>query len=293
VGLVTSTSRGPFIAAFRDGLRERGHVEGRSVVVLHRSTEGDPDGFAALIAELLRLKVDVLVVVNNLAAFAAKEATATVPVVVIAAHDAVGTGLVASTARPGGNITGGESLAPELDAKRVELLKELVPTVSRLGVLFNPADRGMPAHLRHTEAAATRLGISVRRLEVRTPGDFDTVFKAVIDERTDALLSFTETLIAAQIGRIIEFAAARRLPAMYEFDSFVQRGGLIAYGPSLQAMFRHAALYVDEILKGVRPADLPIQQPTKFELTINLKTAHALGLTISPALRLRADTLVD
>ncbi|MCC2653915.1 MAG: transporter substrate binding protein [Microvirga sp.] len=293
VGVVTSVTGGPLLEAFKRGMREYGYVEGRNVAFYYRSVGGNPDGFASHIAELLDLKIDVLVVPNNLGAFAAKRATSTIPIVVISAHDAVGTGLVASMPRPGGNVTGTESLAAELDAKRVELLKDIAPNLSRLAVIYNPADPAMQSHVRYAEAAAARLGIKVQRLEVRRPADFDGAFKAALAERADALMPFTETLVFSEIKRVIDFAAEYRVPVMYEFSAFVERGGLIAYGPSLPDLFRRAAFYVDKIIKGAKPADLPIGQPEKFELAVNARTARAMILAIPPSVRFRADTIIE
>ena len=293
VGVVTSVTGGPLLEAFKRGMREHGYVEGRNVAFHYRSAGGNPDRFASHIAELLDLKIDVLVVPNNLGAFAAKRATSTVPIIVISAHDAVGTGLVASMARPGGNVTGTESLAAELDAKRVELLKDIVPSLSRLAVIYNPADPAMQSHVRYAEAAAARLGIKVQRLEVRRPADFDGAFKAALAERADALMPFTETLVFSEIMRIIDFAAQYRVPTMYEFSAFVERGGLIGYGPSLPDLFRRSAFYVDKIIKGAKPADLPIGQPERFELAVNARTAKAMALAIPPGIRVRADTIIE
>lgn len=293
VGVVTSVTGGPLLEVFKRGMREHGYVEGRNVRVHYRSVAGDPSLFAQHIAELLKLKVDVLVVPNNIAAFAARNATSTVPIVVISAHDAVGTGLVTSMARPGGNVTGTESLAAELDAKRVELLKEIAPNLSRLGVLYNPADPAMQSHVRYAEAAATRLGVKVRKLEVRSAADFDAAFKVALAERLDALMPFTETLVVSGIKKIIDFAAEHRMPVMYEFSAFVEAGGLIGYGPSLAELFWRAASYVDKIIKGGKPAELPIGQPERFELAVNARTAKAMALSIPSALRFRADIVVD
>ena len=293
VGVVTSVTGGPLLEAFKRGMRERGYVEERNVRIHYRSVGGDPNLFASHIAELLKLKVDVLVVSNNLGAFAAKNATSTVPIVVVSAHDALGTGLVANMARPGGNVTGTESLAAELDAKRVELLKEIAPHLSRLGVLYNPADPAMQSHVRYAQAAASRLGVKVQRLEVRSSADFDEAFKTALAERVDALMPFTETLVLSEIKRIIQFGAEHRVPVMYEFSAFVELGGLIGYGPSLPELFWRAASYVDRIVKGEKAADLPIGQPERFELAVNARTAKAMALSIPPALRFRADIVVD
>ncbi len=293
LSLYSRSPDSPLLQGFRDGLRELGWVEGRTITIEWRFADLKPDRLPAFAAELVDLKVDVIVALSNLAAFPAKQATDTVPIVVLASHDAVGTGLVASLARPGANITGVESMAPELDAKRLELLKEISPRIASLSVLYNPGDAAARLHLRHTETGAQALGIKVRPLEVRGPDEFEQAFAAMTRERPEGLLVFTDPLTFSQRNRIVEFTVKNRLPAVYEFKEFVDLGGLVAYGPSLKGMGQRGATYVDKILKGAKPADLPMEQPTRFELVINLKTAKALGLTIPQSVLIRADEVIQ
>ncbi len=292
IGALSGTSETPVWEGLWQGLRELGWIEGQNLVVERRFAEGRFDRLPDLAAELVRLKVDVIVAGTNRAAFPAKHATSTIPIVGVAVHDAVGTGLVASLARPGGNITGVESMAPELDAKRLELLREISPKISSVAILYNPGDPAMQLHRRYTEAAAKTLSITVRTLEVREPQDFDGVFALLAKERPDALLVFTDPFIFRHRKPIVEFTFKNRLPAVYEFKEFVDLGGLTAYGPSLKGMGHRAATLVDKILKGAKPGDLPVEQPTKFDLVINLGTAKALGLTIPPSVLARADEVI-
>ena len=278
---------------FWPALREVGYVEGQTIIIERRWSEGRGERFPALAAELVRLQVDLIVVGTNEPALAAKQATSTIPIVMAASHDAVGVGLVQSLARPGGNVTGIDTMAPELGAKRLELLREVLPGASRVAVLYNPGDPAMRLQLRQTEVAAQTFGVKIRPVLVRTPDDFDGVFASVARDRPDALIVFTEALTFVHRKRIVEFAAKQRLPAMYEFREFVELGGLIAYGPNLRDLDRRAAVYIDKILKGTRPADLPVEQPTRFELLLNLRTARALGLTIPQSVLLRADALIQ
>jgi putative ABC transport system substrate-binding protein len=293
IGALSGTSETPVWEGLWQGLRELGWVEGQNLVVERRFAEGRFERLPDLAAELVRLRVDVIVAGTNRAAFPARRATSTIPIVGVAVHDAVGTGLVASLARPGGNITGVESMAPELDAKRLELLREISPKILNVAILYNPGDPAMQLHRRHTEAAAQTLSISVRALEIRDPQDFDGVFAVLAKERPDALLVFTDPFIFRHRKPIVEFTIKNRLPAVYEFKEFVDLGGLTAYGPSLKGMGYRAATLVDKILKGAKPGDLPVEQPTKFDLIINLGTAKALGLTIPPSVLARADEIIQ
>ncbi len=279
--------------AFRQGLLERGWVEGQNVVIEWRFAEGRMERFPDLTADLIRLKVDIVVTLGGPAARAAKQATTTTPIVAIGVSDPVGQGLVASLARPGGNVTGLATLFPELAVKRLELLKEALPGVSRVAVLWNAANPGNVIILRGVQAAAQTLGVTLQTREVRGPDDFAAAFAKMRRERPDALMILDDPLLFQYRASIVDFAAKRRLPAMHPFRESVEAGGLIAYSVNLAELNRRAAEYVDKILKGAKPADLPVEQPTKFELVINLKTAKALGLTIPPSLLGRADEVIQ
>jgi putative ABC transport system substrate-binding protein len=243
------------------------------------------------VAELIQLKVDVIVLSGTPAARAAKQATSTIPIVMGTSADPVGTRLVASLARPGGNVTGLSTLGSDLSGKRLELLKEVVPGVSRIAVLSNPTNQSVPALLSETEIAAQSLGVQVQFLEARLPNELNKVFVAIKD-RPSALMVVPDPMLFAQRKRLSDLAAESRLPTMAEWEEFVQAGGLMSYGPSFREMFRRAAVYVDKILKGRTPADLPVEQPTKFEFVINLKAAKQIGLTIPPNVLARADKVI-
>jgi len=280
--------------AFRRALSERGWVEGQSFVAEYRWAEGQLDRFPALASELAGLKVDLIVAGSPVAARAAKQATSTIPIVMVYVFDPVGVGIVASLARPGGNVTGvAFGAGPEIVGKYLELLREAVPKASRVAVLMNPDSSSSPVLLRETQAAAQALAVTLQLLEVRKADDFEGAFAAMTRERDSALLVLPHPFIFAHARRIVDLAARSRLPAMYPFAEFVEAGGLMAYAANAPDMFRRAAYFVDKILKGAKPADLPIEQPTKFELVINLKTAKALGLTIPPSLLARADQVIE
>ena len=293
IGVFTGAAPSPAWDGLWQGLHELGWVEGKNLVIERRYAEGKFDRLPDIAAELVNLKVDVIVAVTNRAAFPARQATSTIPIVAIAMHEAVGVGLVASLARPAGNVTGVESQAPELDVKRLELLRGLSPKVSRLAVLYNPGDPAMQFHRRHTESAAQMFGMTVRASEVRIPQDFDSVFAAMMKERPDALLTFTDTFMFTHRRLIAEFALNNRLPTVFEYKEFVELGGLVSYGPNLKSLYHRAAFFIDKILKGARPADLPVEQPTKLELVVNVKTARALNLTVPPSLLARADQVIE
>ncbi len=278
--------------AFRQGLRDLGYVEGQNITLVFPSSEVRPERLHHLAAELVNLKVDVIVAATTDAVHAAAETTKTIPIVMPVAVP-VETGLVASLARPGGNITGLTLMASELSGKRLELLKTVVPRVSRIAVLLNPAAAVVPALMKETEVGARVLGIQLLPLEVRGPDDLESVFQAAIKGRAGALITVDDALIFTHRTRIVNLAAKSRLPAIYGFREFVDAGGLMSYAPNLADMYRRAATYVDKILKGAKPADLPVKQPTKFELVVNLKTARALGLTIPQSVLLRADQVVQ
>ena len=284
----------PFLEAFREELRYLGYVEGQNLVIEDRHVEGSQERLADLAAELVRLQVDVLVVGGTAATRAAQHATHTIPIVMAGTADPVGQGLVASLARPGGNITGLSLLMAELPGKGLELLKETVPQSARVAVLGNPADPTYEARLHNLRMAAQALGLHLHILEVRRADELDTAFAAMTREGADALLVLPDVALMDPLrGRITALAAQSRLPAMYGWRAYAEAGGLIAYGPSLQEMWRRAASYVDKLLKGAKPADLPVEQPTKFELVLNRKTAQALGITFPPTLLVSADEVIQ
>jgi ABC-type uncharacterized transport system substrate-binding protein len=278
--------------ALLDGLRERGYIEGRNIVFERRFSEGKAERFPEFAADMVRLKVDIIIVTTTPAAFAAKNATQTIPIVIPTAIDPVGAGLVASLARPGGNITGLSALAPELSGKRLELLKEVVPGMTRVAVLWNPANPANASVWKETQAAARGLGLLLQSQEVRSPQDLERTFALTAQARPDALLVLSDSLINMHRQQIAEFVTQKRLPSVFASTEAVMAGGLMSYGPSLPDRYRRTAYYVDRILKGAKPADLPVEQPMKFELVINLKTAKQIGLTIPPNVLARADKVI-
>jgi putative ABC transport system substrate-binding protein len=293
IGLLGSESPpAQYLEAFRLGLSELGYVEGRNIVIEYRWGQGRSDQLADLAAELVRLKVDLIVAVYTPAARAAKQATVTIPIVMASSGDPVAMGLVASLARPGGNITGLSALAPELMGERLELLKEAVPKVSRVAVLLAPENPTHPIYWRALQVAAPRLRVQLQSMEVPGPSEFEATFSKMTKERAGAVLVLLDALFLTHQRRIVELAARTRVPALYPVREFVEGGGLMAYGPNQPDLLRRAAAYVDKILKGAKPSELPIEQPTKFELIINLKTAKALGLTIPQSILVRADEVI-
>jgi putative ABC transport system substrate-binding protein len=291
IGYLSSAVNAVRIEAFKQGLRELGYVEGKNIVIEWRSAEENLDRLPALADELVRLKVDVIFAETTPAVQATKKATTTVPIVTVSG-DPVRFGFVASLARPGGNITGLANLTPELVGKRLSLLKEVVPRVSRVAVLFNPDSPGAALRMRETEAAAPSLGIKLQPVEARGPNDLEHAFSAMKKERAGALIPLTSPLMGEQRKQIVELAAKNRLPAMYDSREFSEAGGLMSYGAMLADLDRRAATYVDKILKGAKPADLPVEQPKKFELIVNLKTAKQIGLPIPPNVLARADKVI-
>jgi putative tryptophan/tyrosine transport system substrate-binding protein len=278
--------------ALRQGLRNLGYIEGKNIVVEYRYFEGKVDRIPSLVAELLPLKLDVLVSVNTLAIRAFKQATKTLPIVIVINDDPVTTGIVDSLARPGGNVTGLTRLTRELSGKRLELLKEAVPKVSRVGVL-DDASTDIGASFQDFEPAARALNIQLQSLEVRAPKpDLDGAFQAAAKGRVNALITVRTALLINYRKQIADLAIKNRLPSIQEGNDFVEAGGLMSYSASDTEVFRRAAYYVDRILKGAKPADLPVEQPTKFELVINLKTAKQIGLTIPPNVLVRADKVI-
>jgi putative ABC transport system substrate-binding protein len=279
--------------AFRQGLRELGYVEGKTVVLEIRYGEGRAERITELARELVGLKVDVIVAATDLSIAAVKRETQTIPIVMALSSDPVGTGFVASLARPGGNVTGLSSISPDLSGKRLELLKEAVPGLSRVAFLWNPDVRGHVLDYQETERVASSLGLQLRSVEVPRAEDFDRAFAAITKGRAQALIMPGGNPAAfANRDRIASFAQKNRLPSMYGQREFVDAGGLMSYGPSTTDMFRRAATYVDKILKGRTPADLPVEQPMKFELIISLKTANQIGLTVPPNVLVRADQVI-
>ena len=295
IGVLTLSvaSSTPIFEAFRQGLREHGYVEGQNIALEFRFAQGRPEKLPAMAAELVQMKVEVIVTESVLAAREAKQATGAIPIVTAIHGDPVGAGLVASLTRPGGNVTGLSLLAPELSGKRLEFLKEVTPKATQVAAIWNAANSAAARYLTETRAAARSLGVQLQSVEVRQPSDLDAAFEAVAGARPSALITLPDGMLLANKTRIIEFAAKTRLPAVFPDQEFAEAGGLMAYGPSLAWNFRRAAAYVDKLLKGAKPTDLPIEQPTKFELVINLKTAKALGLTISPSLLGRADQVIE
>jgi putative ABC transport system substrate-binding protein len=279
------------LEGFRQGLRELGYVEGKSFVIEYRSADGRDEQFPALATELVQRKVDLILTRGTPAALAAKKATGTIPVVITGVGDPVGQGVVANLARPGMNITGLSAAVTEIYPKRVQLLRELVPKAARIAVLFNMANPALPPQWKEVEMAARSLGIEPQLLDVRKREDLEPAFDAAVRQRADALVVGIETLTQANQGLIVDLAARRRLPAIYASAEF--RGGLISYGVNYPEMYRRAARFADKIFKGAKPADLPVEEPTTFELVINSRTARALGLTIPPSLLLRADRVVE
>jgi len=281
------------VGPFREGLRDLGYVEGRNVLIEYRWAEGKYERFPALIAELIALKVEVIVTAGTPASLAVKDATTSIPLVMVAVGDPVGSDLVASLARPGGNFTGLVSIAPDLEGKRLELLTEVVPKLSHVAFLLNPANAFHVTSEKQARAAAKALHLKVGFVAVRAETEFDRAFQAISNQRPGALVMLADRLFLHHRARIVDFAARNRLPTVYAYTELVEAGGLMSFGPSYPGMHRRAAYFVDRILKGVKPADLPMEQPSKFELVINLKTAKALGLTIPRLVLLRADQVIE
>jgi putative tryptophan/tyrosine transport system substrate-binding protein len=297
IGLILTAPPGPaahIARALDEGLRELGYVEGRNIVVERRFADGKQERLPALAAELVRLKVDVIVTGSNPVVAAVKQATTTIPVVMAVSRDPVGAGFIASLARPGGNITGlSNDPTPEILGKNLELLKEAVPGVSRVAFLWNPVPPGAGTYRDVVESAARRLGVTFQSVEVRGRNEFEGAFAAMVRERAGGVVVAGDPVTFGARSQVVLLAARNRLPAMYVQREFVEGGGLMSYGPNIAHQFRRAAVYVDKILKGAKPAALPVEQATRFELVINLKTAKALGLTIPPSVLLRADEVIQ
>ena len=283
----------PMWQAFRQALRELGYVEGQNIAYEYRYGEGAPDRLAAVAAELVRRPVDVIATYGTPPTQAAKEATATIPIVMVGIGDPVRAGLVASLARPGGNITGNTVIGPDLNPKRLQILREAIATVTRVAYLANPDNASTMAILAEMKIATPAAGMVLIPVEVRSVGDFEPAFSAMLRERPDAVMVTNDPLQQHHVGRIIDFLAKNRLPAMFQAKENVAAGGLMAYGPSLPDLFRRAATYVHRILQGTKPADLPVELPTKFDLAVNLRTAKALGLELPPTFIARADEVIE
>jgi putative tryptophan/tyrosine transport system substrate-binding protein len=290
--LYSPTIASPFAEAFRQGLRGLGYVEGQNIALEERWAEGRFDRLPSLAAELVRLNVDIIVTTSTPGAQAGQQATKSIPIVLTLVSDPVESGLVGSLARPGGNVTGLSLMHPDLTGKRLELLKEVIPKLSRLAVLSNSANPIIPPLLRETEAAARALGIQLQVVEVRGPTEFDGAFSAMTRDRAGALVVLPDGIFQNERRRIAALAVKSRLPAMYAWREAVEDGGLMSYGASVPDIFRRAATYVDKILKGAKPAELPVEQPIKFEFVINLKAAKQIGLTIPPNVLARADKVI-
>jgi putative tryptophan/tyrosine transport system substrate-binding protein len=295
VGYLTAVSlsaNAARIEALRQGLRELGYVEGKNIIIEWRAADGKPDRLPALAAELVRLKVDVIVTAGPLPTRAAKEATVTIPIIMAFDTDPVGNGFVASLARPGGNINGLSALSPEISGKQLELLKETVPKLFRVAVLWNSNEPANPQLLREIELAAGAFGVKLQYLDVLGSQDSETAFRSATKGRADAVLTLPSAVLNFQRKQIVDLAIKSRLPTIYYAPEFVEDGGLMTYSVSISDLFRRAATYVDKILKGAKPANLPVEQPTKFEFVINLKAAKQIGLTIPPNVLARADRVI-
>lgn len=293
LGNSTEALEANLVGPFRDGFRELGYVEGRDLVIEYRWAEGQYERFPGLIAELIAVKVEVIVTAGTPAALAVRRATTAIPLVMVAVGDPVGSGLVKSLARPGGNLTGLVSIAPDLEGKRLELLTEVVPKLALVAFLANPANAFHVTSERQAREAARQLHLKVEFFPVRAEGEFDRAFQAIAGRRPGALVMLADRLFLHHRARIVEFAARQRLPTVYAYTELVEAGGLMSFGPSYPGMHRRAAYFVDRILKGANPADLPMEQPSKFELMINLRTARSLGLVIPQPILLRADNLLQ
>jgi putative ABC transport system substrate-binding protein len=293
IGFLLYPSPHAYQEAFLQGLRALGYTEGQNIAIERRHAHGAHDRLAGLAAELVRLKMDVIVVDGTASAIAAKAATATIPIVFTLAGDPVGSGLVASLARPGGNVTGLSNLIAELSGKQLQLLKEAVPEAARVAILYNPVNPATAPALHGAQAAARAFSVQLQVLEVRTPNELGAAFSAMAKGRAGALLVVSDPVFATGRVQLLTLSAKHRLPGMFFQRYFVEAGGLMSYAPNFADQFRRAAYYVDKILKGANPADLPVEQPMRFELVLNLKTAKTLGLTIPPAILVRADNLIE
>jgi putative tryptophan/tyrosine transport system substrate-binding protein len=293
IGFITHAANDAIFASLFVRLRELGYVEGQNIIVERRYAEGKAERFPEFAAEMVRLKADMVITSTTPAAFAVRNVSTTIPIVIPTAIDPVGTGLIASLAHPGGNITGGAILSAEMGAKRLELLKEVIPGLSRAAVLWNGANPANALAWSETEGAGRALGVLLQSHDVRGAKDFEMAFAAIVEQRPEALFILTDALITQYQKQIVDFAIDRRLPSVFPNKEPVQAGGLMSYGPHYSEMMRRAASQVDKILRGTRPADLPMEQPTTFELVINLKTARAVGVAVPPLMLSRADEVIE
>jgi putative ABC transport system substrate-binding protein len=292
IGFLRAEAPDAFLDAFREGLRSVGYEDGKTVVIEPRWANGFLDRLPTLAAELVRMKVDVIVTASTPATLAAKRATSAIPIVIASSGDPVASGIVGSLARPGGNVTGQTLMLEEVAIKRLELLKEAVPKVSRVAILWSSRNPVYAPIVEHIERAAPRIKVQVRIIAVRSPAELQAALGHAKSSHCDALYVFEDPVFRSN-SLVMDFAASARLPAIYGGSEFVSKGGMLSYGPDTAEMFRHAAVYVEKILKGAKPGDLPIEQPTKFELAVNLKTAEALGITIPQPILLRADKVIQ
>jgi len=293
LGTSSASLESELLKAFREGLRDHGYVEGQNIVIEYRWAEGNYQRFPGLVADLVKLKVDLILTAGTPGAFAAKRATQTIPIVMAVSGDAVGTGLVSSLARPGGNLTGLTTMVPDLEGKRLEILREILPKLVTVGVLLNTSNPLTAIQWEQTKTGAKALGIQLQPIELQRPEDFKDAFARIARQRPDAITMVADRFQLAHRMQILDFVAKARVPAMYPYKDFVIAGGLVSYGPSYEDLFRRSASYVDKILRGAKPSDLPIEQPTKFELLVNLKTARTLGVPIPPSLLQRADHVFE
>ena len=293
MGNSTAALEANLVGAFREGLREHGYEEGRNIVIEYRWADGKYERFPALVAELIAANVEVIVTAGTPAALAMKKATTTVPLVMVAVGDPVGTGLVPSLARPGANLTGLSSVAPDLEGKRLQLLREVVPALSHVAMFINSLNPSHVSSMRQARAAAQTMGIKLQLHDIRKSEDLDDAFAAIRKERPDAVLILADRVFLHNRERMIDFTKEQRLPNVNAYKELVEVGGLMSYGPSYEDMHKRAAIYVDKILKGAKPADLPIEQPSKFTFIVNLKAAKALGVTVPSQLLGLADELID
>ena len=296
IGFISPASSSPMAArdeAFRQGLRALGYILGQNITIEYRWADGKNERLTGFAAELVNLKLDIIVTHGGEATRAVQQVTTTIPIVIAAADDPLASGLVASLARPGGNITGLSILTPDLTGKRLELLKALLPGLTRVAVLWNPGNPISEPELRKAEAAAAPLGLQLQSLGLRDPREFASAFSSMKRERADALFLLSDAMFFGRRKEIADLAASNRLPLVAHLREFADAGGLMTYGPNVLELHRRAATYVDKILKGAKPGDLPVEQPTKFDLVINLKTAKALGLTVPPSLLQRADQVIE
>jgi putative ABC transport system substrate-binding protein len=296
IGLLSPFSRSVSAVwhqAFRDGLRDLGWVEGKNIAIEYRFSDGTNDRIPDLAADLVRLKVDIIVAGTTSSAVAAKQATRTIPIVIASGGDTVASALVENLARPGGNVTGLDQMSPELGGKRLALLKEVAPALSRVGVLWNPQSQASTLNWQELQRPARQLGVELHSMEVRSPADLDKAFEGATRARVGALAILPDPVFVTNLKRIADLAAKRRLPSIFHLGEFAEAGGLLTFGPDRGDLYRRAAAYVDKILKGAKPGDLPIEQPTKFELVVNLKTAKAIGVKIPAPVLLRAEGVIE